>query len=149
MVNQEQEELEREMLRKVVVVPQRRDESETLRLNDYQKYLSSILSTFLRSSRRDEEPLEKRVARLENTIEEMKRREGIPIFKSKAEAVYMRFKDQLEEKHFGKIVAIDLKSEQIVGIGSSIIEAYRNARKKSSKSRFSYRRVGFDFVNKI
>ena len=68
---------------------------------------------------------------------------------SKADLIYFKFKDELEKEHFGKIVAIDVDSEKIVGIGNSILEAYSEAKKNTSKKQFSYRRVGFDFVHRL
>ncbi len=68
---------------------------------------------------------------------------------TRADAVYELSKNELESKYLGKIVAIDVDSKQIVGIGDSILEAYKEARKQSSKATFAYRRVGFPYVHQI
>jgi hypothetical protein len=97
----------------------------------------------------DENPLVKRIENLEQTIEELKKEREVKRLPSKADRVYLKFKNMLEKEHFGKIVAIDAESGRIVGLGNSVLEAYRDAEKNTSKTKFSYRRVGFAFVHKL
>ena len=56
---------------------------------------------------------------------------------------------KIEAKNYGKIVAIDVDAEEIVGIGDSIIDAFKDARKHSRKETFAYRKIGFAYVHKI
>jgi len=92
----------------------------------------------------------KRIEDLEKAVQELKKEEKIRKVPSKADFIYSKFKDYLEKEHFGKIVAIDVETEEIAGYGNSILEAYRDAtRKQTTKNQFAYRRVGFDFVHKL
>jgi len=97
-----------------------------------------------------EENIEKRVKNLEKEIQNIKKHLIItqeqPL---ESDRIYEKFKEELEKKHYGKIVAIDLESENIVGIGNTILEAYEEARKKSKKSKFAYRKVGYPFICKL
>jgi len=95
------------------------------------------------------EPLAKRVARLEATVDKLRKEKMCQKLVSQADLVYAKHKKSLEKDHFGKIVAIDIDSQKVVGIGTSILEAYKKAKEKTSKDRFTYRRVGFPFVHRI
>lgn len=96
-----------------------------------------------------ESPLEKRVSSLENEMRKLKsiliQEHEIP----EVDRIYEKFKEELESKYFGKIVAIDLESEIVAGIGSSVLEAYEKAKEKSPKNKFSYKRVGYAYVFKL
>lgn len=93
--------------------------------------------------------LEKRVESLENEVRKLK---GILMPKrriTKADSIYEKFREELEKEHFGKIVAIDIDSETVVGIGNTVLEAYNEGRKKSSRTKFSYKRVGYPYVYRL
>lgn len=60
-----------------------------------------------------------------------------------SEIIYQEHKEELEQKFYGKIVAIDNAERKIMGVGDTILEAYDNARKVSEKDKFSYIRVGY------
>jgi len=143
MSSQAQEEIEREMLKRVLLrktAPHFRDDFRI-------KAMLSMVSRFLITSE-EESPIMTRIERLERTVKELKRKKEVEI-PSKADLVYLKFKDELEKEHFGKIVAIDVNSESIVGIGDSILEAYKKAEEKTHEKQFSYRRVGFHFVHRL
>jgi hypothetical protein len=59
----------------------------------------------------------------------------------KGEEVYEQNKEKLE-KTLGKIVAIEIESGTIAGIGSTLDEAYEKAIKKYPGRKFYFRRVG-------
>ena len=86
--------------------------------------------------------LDNRMKRVENTL-------GIGKEPTKADLIYEAHKKELEREHFGEIVAIDIDLGEIVGIGKTIIEAYKQAKQKSSKGEFSYKRVGYSSVYKL
>lgn len=60
----------------------------------------------------------------------------------KGEEVYEKNKQKLERTHLGKIVAIEIESQDVAGIGASIDEAYDEALKKYPKKQFYFRKVG-------
>jgi len=103
-----------------------------------------------RISEETEENIEKRVKNLEKEIQNIKRNLAIiqeqPL---ESDRIYEKFKEELEKEHYGKIVAIDLESGNVAGIGNTILEAYKEARKKSKKTRFAYRKVGYPFIYKL
>ena len=155
MSSETQEELERKLLQRVGILPKRTDIllKRTIfpsKESPYQSWLD-FFSSFMRLSTFKEEknPLVKRIEKLEKEVQELKKEKEIKRFPSKADLIYMEFKDELEKEHWGKIVAIDVESEKIVGVGNSILEAYYEAQKNTSKKQFSYRRVGFSFVHKL
>lgn len=92
--------------------------------------------------------LEKRVKALETKIAELEKRD-LTFHPTKADHIYQRFKEDLEQKHLGKIIAIDVEGEKILGIGDSVLEAYQDALQKTEKRQFTYRRVGRKFVHKL
>lgn len=92
--------------------------------------------------------LEKRVKALETKIKELEKKD-FEFQPTKADHIYERFKEDLEQKHFGKIIAIDVESEKILGIGDSVLGAYQDAIRKTEKRRFTYRKVGRKFVHKL
>ena len=68
---------------------------------------------------------------------------------TKADLVYERFRPRLEREHFGEIVAIDPDLEQVVGVGANLSEAYEQAKKKTGKQQFAFKRVGYSHVERI
>jgi len=60
----------------------------------------------------------------------------------KGEEVYEEEKDRLEKAYMGKIVAIEIESRAVAGIGESLDEAYEEALKKYPDKKFYFRRVG-------
>jgi hypothetical protein len=93
--------------------------------------------------------LEERVESLEDEVRKLKsiltpKREAL-----KADIIYEKFKEELESKYWGKIVAIDIESETIAGIGDSILEAYQKARLKFPKNKFAYKRIGYTYVLRL
>jgi hypothetical protein len=93
--------------------------------------------------------LEDRVETLEKQVQQLMHKNTETEKPSKVDAIYKMFKDELEKTCMGKIVAIDIGSKKIVGIGSTIIEAYKDARKNSEKQKFSYKRVGSPYVYRL
>ena len=91
---------------------------------------------------REIESLKKRVSELEKRV-------GLLRKPTKVDYVYSLFSDDLEKHHFGKIVAIDVESEKIVGIGDSVLEAYNKAVKETEKDQFDFKRVGFKHLHKV
>jgi hypothetical protein len=60
-----------------------------------------------------------------------------------SDVIYEENKAQLEQKCFGKIVAIDNDEHNIVGFGDTLLDAYNDAKSKSKKTKFSYKRIGY------
>lgn len=146
MASSTQEEKEREMLQRVGILHKKMSDTPD---EFIYKMLISQLARFAIASVEEESPLEKRVRCLEREVENLKTKKEVKALPSKADLVYLMFKDELEKEHCGKIVAIDVESERIVGLGNSILDAYQEAREKTGKKQFSYRRVGFPFVHKL
>lgn len=86
--------------------------------------------------------LKKRVSELESRVGKKRR-------PTKVDFVYELFKDELEREHFGKIVAIDTDLEEIVGIGDTILKAYNDAKEKTGKEEFDFKRVGYRYIHKV
>lgn len=110
------------------------------------------LFSFLRKFAYVPEPksgLEKRVESLENELRKLKSILTPKREVTKADSIYEKFKEELESKYFGKIVAIDIESGTIAGVGDSILEAYEKAKLKSPQSKFSYKRVGYAYVFRL
>jgi len=104
---------------------------------------------FISHSLEPRNELEKRVRRLEKEIEQLKKRMVPQRVFTKADIIYEKYRDKLERNYFGKIVAIDTETKRIVGIGNTILEAYEMARKKTSKNKFSFKKVGYPYVYKL
>lgn len=164
MASHTQEELERKMLERVGILPKKppivsgiKAYVRAMRAHGYDEeptilpamIITDLLSDFVGASLVEKRPLIKRIEHLEKTIRDLKKEKETEEVFSKADLIYYKFKDELEKEHFGKIIAIDVDSEKIVGIGNSVLEAYSEAKKNSSKKQFSYRRVGFDFVHRL
>jgi len=60
----------------------------------------------------------------------------------KGEEVYEKNRENLEKAHLGKIVAIEIASGTIAGIGAELDEAYEKALKKFPRMKFYFRKVG-------
>ena len=60
----------------------------------------------------------------------------------KGEEVYEKNREKLEKVYLGKIVAIEIESGAIAGIGASLDEAYEVALEKYSGKKFYFRKVG-------
>jgi len=58
-------------------------------------------------------------------------------------------REELEKKYFGKIVAIDIDSLGVVGIGDTILEAYNNAKEQTGKDKFDFRRIGYKYIYRV
>jgi len=58
------------------------------------------------------------------------------------EKVYSENKDKWERDYFGKIIAIEVESKELAGVGDTLDEAYENALKKHPNKRFYFRKVG-------
>jgi uncharacterized protein YoxC len=113
------------------------------------EYFNWIFTQIARQSVQESvDPLEKRVEKLEKQIQELRQLQRGARRLTKADEIYELHKDKLEAEHFGKIIAIDTEKEEIVGMGNSVIAAYNDARKNSSKTEFEFRRVGYRYVYK-
>jgi hypothetical protein len=147
MSSQKSEKHERQMLERVGVFPKKKQNSREEQFGSF----FDAFYTFVKSSSSEEtkDPLLARIEKLEETVEELKKGKELRRVSLKADVIYSKFREDLEKEHFGQIVAIDLESEQIVGVGNSVLEAYRMAREKTSKEEFSYRRVGLEYVHKL
>jgi hypothetical protein len=93
--------------------------------------------------------LEERVEALEREMQKIRQKSAIARKPNKVDTVYEMFREELEEKYAGKIVAIDIDSKKIVGVGDNIFSAYRDARRNSDKPKFSYKRVGSPYVYRL
>lgn len=58
------------------------------------------------------------------------------------EEIYEEKRVDLEKFYLGKIIAIEVESREVAGIGETVEEAYAAAVKRHPKSRFYFRRVG-------
>ncbi len=99
--------------------------------------------------------LEERVTILENKMQKIMSQEEKQMRREKLSAneianlIYLVNKKELEKTSFGKIVAIDVKSGKIAGIGETLKEAYLQAEKKTGQKKFAFRKVGFSSVCKL
>lgn len=60
----------------------------------------------------------------------------------KGEEVYEKNREKLEKAYLGKIVAIEIESGAVAGIGASLDEAYEEALKKYPGKKFYFRKIG-------
>jgi len=60
----------------------------------------------------------------------------------KGEEVYEKNKQKLERAYLGKIVAIEVESGDVAGIGENLDEAYEQALKKYPSKKFYFRKIG-------
>ncbi len=69
--------------------------------------------------------------------------------KTHGEEVYEKLRIELGAELSGKIIAIDTEERKVVGKGDTLIEAYNDARSKSDKKQFYFRRVGKSYLFKV
>lgn len=69
--------------------------------------------------------------------------------RSQAEEYYDRHKVMLEKDHMDEIVAFDIDTGEIAGLGNTVREAYDNARRKISKEQFYFKRVGNKYLHRL
>ena len=70
-------------------------------------------------------------------------------FDKKAQAIYRRkLKPKLEEKYQGRIVAIDVESEDYF-VGRTVLEAIEKGRRKHPRKIFYAVRIGYPAVHRI
>ena len=86
---------------------------------------------------------------LKSRVRELERRVGGRREITKADIVYENFRKELEETQFGKIVAIDTEKGEIVGKGATILEAYKEAKERTGKDQFDFKRVGYKYLYKV
>lgn len=60
------------------------------------------------------------------------------------EEIYEENRNELEKSHLGRIIAIDVESRKIAGIGDTVEEAYSYAVKAYPDRHFYFRKVGED-----
>lgn len=60
----------------------------------------------------------------------------------KGEEIYEQNREKLEKAYLGKIVAIEIESEEVAGVGASLDEAYEEAVKRYPQKQFYFRKVG-------
>lgn len=89
------------------------------------------------------------IRQLKKRVSELESRVGGKMEPTEADYVYRLFKEELEKEHFGKIVAIDTDLKEIVGIGNTVLEAYKIAKEKTGKDQFDFRRVGYKYIYKV
>jgi hypothetical protein len=58
------------------------------------------------------------------------------------EEIYSKSKSKWEKSYFGKIIAIEVESRELAGVGESLDEAYEDALKKYPNKQFYFRKVG-------
>ena len=57
------------------------------------------------------------------------------------EKIYGENKERWEKAHMGKIVAIEVETKSLAGVGENLDEAYENASQKYPNKRFYFRKV--------
>lgn len=65
------------------------------------------------------------------------------------ERIYALHKSELEKEHLDKIVALDIESSAIAGIGNTVTEAYHQAREKFGEKQYYFKRVGRKYLYKL
>jgi hypothetical protein len=133
---------QRQKLRKWGIM---KDEAESS-----QVFLQQVVYQFFNQAPRTE-PWDEgvRLRELERRVEELEKRVPGRRQLIKADHIYLRFQEELEKNQFGKIVAIDSESEEIVGVGNDILEAYNEAKKKTGKTQFDFKRVGYPYIHRV
>lgn len=85
------------------------------------------------------------LSRLRKEIDELRRKVGLaPPRQSRGDRVYMKLREFLEKDHMGKIVALDIESQSVVGISDTVLGAYEIAKRDTGKTKFVFKRVGSD-----
>ena len=62
--------------------------------------------------------------------------------KSKAEIIYETHEKEFKQKYLGKMIAIDVGTEKVAGVGDTIEQAYEDAVSKTDQNQFYFKRVG-------
>jgi len=60
----------------------------------------------------------------------------------KGEEIYEENRERLEKAYLGKIIAIEIESGTVAGLGENLDEAYEEALKKYPGKKFYFRKVG-------
>ena len=60
----------------------------------------------------------------------------------KGEEIYEKNRERLEKAYMGKIIAIEIKSGTVAGVGEDLDEACEEALKKYPNKKFYFRKVG-------
>jgi hypothetical protein len=139
------ETIRRDKLRKWGILQDDKEE----RLQPLYEYLVSLRryeSSFLIPERID---VAGEIEDLKERVCELERRVGAVRRPTRSDYVYGFFRTDLERKHFGKIVAIDTDSEQIAGIGNTVLEAYNEAKEKTGKNQFDFKRIGHRHIHEV
>lgn len=98
--------------------------------------------------------IEKLLKHLNGLTERIERLEGTPnpndsALGKEGDDIFEVHRQELEANHMGKVVAIDLKSRTIAGIGNDIDEAYENALNACpEQNQFHFRRVGKAYLQR-
>jgi hypothetical protein len=71
-----------------------------------------------------------------------RRGEHLKMIREEANLVYAAFKDELEEKHKGKIIAVDIDAKEILAMDYEVEKVIEELRKSRSTGRIVLRRVG-------
>ena len=71
------------------------------------------------------------------------------VARSEADEVYEMHKEQLERDHMDEIVAFDIDTKEIVAFGSSLREAFDNAREHRKKEQFYFKRIGSRYLDRL
>jgi len=82
----------------------------------------------------------KRVDKLESELAELQTVKK-DLNKMKLDAIYQKNKTELEGKHYGGYIAVDLDEEKIIAIASTRVDVIENAKRKGDKEYF-IRKVG-------
>jgi hypothetical protein len=61
---------------------------------------------------------------------------------AEGENIYEENRKKLEQTSLGKIVAIEIESREIAGVGPNLDDAYEEAIKKYPKKQFYFRKIG-------
>lgn len=109
-------------------------------------YHSSGFGRFLRA-----EPIDviSEIRDLRKRVYELEKRVGGKREPTEADFVYELHKKELEENYFGKIVAIDTELGEIAGKGDTILEAYNEAKERTGKDQFDFKRVGYKYIHRV
>ena len=58
------------------------------------------------------------------------------------EKIYSENKGRWEKAYLGKVIAIEVESKSLAGVGENLDEAYENASNRHPNKRFYFRKVG-------
>ena len=65
------------------------------------------------------------------------------------ERLYDLYKSELEKEHFDKVVAFDIESGTVAGIGDTVSDAYNQARKKLGEKQYYFKRIGRKYLFRL